>query len=402
MPRSPAVLFILITVMIDSMGIGLILPVMPDLLRQVGGGDLAHAAIWGGILATGFAVMQFLFGPTLGNLSDRFGRRPVLLIALTVMALDYLVMAMAGAIWLLLIGRMVGGITAATHSTATAFMADISDPKDKAANFGLISAAFGFGFIIGPLLGGLLGELGSRAPFYAAAGLAAGNAVLGWFVLPETVTDRIRRPFDWRRANPLGAFRHLSHLPGIGRLLTLYFLYQVSVAVFPAVWAYFTRARFGWEEGMTGLSLAAYGASMVVVQGFLIRPVLARLGEARTILVGLSLSMAALAGIAFVPNGWAVLALTPINALGAMVLPAVQGMMSRIVPDDGQGELQGVLTSAAAVAMILSPLLMTQTFAAFTGPGAPVYLPGAPFLVALLLMALGTVIFAGRSARAPA
>ncbi len=214
--RLPVV-FILLTLMLDSMGIGLIIPVMPDLIREVTGGSLANAALWGGVMSTVFAVMQFLFGPVIGNLSDRYGRRPVLLISLAVMAADYVVMAVAGSIWLLLAGRVVGGITAATQSTASAYMADIAEPEKRAQYFGLIGAAFGIGFVIGPLVGGVLGEYGTRAPFWAAAALAAANGLLGFFVLRETVTDEIRRPFDWRRANPLGAFRALGQLPGIRR-----------------------------------------------------------------------------------------------------------------------------------------------------------------------------------------
>jgi len=215
--------FILLTVVIDAMGIGLILPVMPDLIQEVKGEGLGSAARWGAVLATIFAAMQFIFGPIVGSLSDRFGRRPILLISLVVMALDYLLMAVAGTITLLIIGRIIGGITAATQSTAAAYMADISKPEDKAANFGLIGAAFGIGFVLGPLLGGVLAELGTRAPFYAAALLAAGNAVFGYFVLPETVTDAIRRPFSWLRANPLGAFKHIGALPGLKKLLTISF-----------------------------------------------------------------------------------------------------------------------------------------------------------------------------------
>ncbi|MDJ0626858.1 MAG: TCR/Tet family MFS transporter [Rhodobacter sp.] len=396
MPRTLPIIFILITVVIDAMGIGLILPVMPDLIREVTGGDLASAAIWGGILSTVFAVMQFLFGPVVGNLSDRFGRRPVLLVALGVMALDYLVMALAGTIWLLLIGRIVGGITAATQSTANAFMADISKPEEKAANFGLIGAAFGIGFVIGPLLGGLLGEYGTRAPFYAAAVLAAANMVFGYFILPETVTDRIRRPFEWRRANPFGAFAYIGALPGVGRLIAMFFLYQVAFFVYPAIWAYFTRARFGWEPGMVGLSLASFGIAMAIVQGGLIRIVLARLGERFTVLYGLAFNFCAFLALALVTNGTLALILTPLTALGAVVTPALQGMMSRTVPDDAQGELQGVLTSAAAVSMIVSPLIMTQIFAAFTGGLAPVYLPGAPFLVSMLLMVACAAVFFAR------
>jgi len=394
------VIFILITVAIDSMGIGLIMPVMPDLIREVSGGDLAHAAIWGGILSTVFAVMQFLFGPLVGNLSDRFGRRPVLLVALGVMAIDYLVMALAGALWLLLIGRIIGGITAATHSTANAYMADISKPEEKSANFGLIGAAFGIGFVIGPIIGGLLGELGTRAPFYAAAALAAANTVFGYYVLPETVTDRIRRPFSAARANPFNAFKHVSNLPGIGKLLIVYFLYQIAFYVYPAVWAYFTRARFGWEDGMVGLSLASFGIGIAVVQGGLMPFILRQLGEHRTVLVGLGFSLCAFFAMAIVTNGVIALILTPLSAFASVVNPALQGIMSRNVPDDSQGELQGVLTSIAAVSMILSPLLMTQLFAYFTSAGAAVFFPGAPFVLSAALVIGCVAVFVTRPRRA--
>ncbi|KMW56074.1 Tetracycline efflux protein TetA [Candidatus Rhodobacter oscarellae] len=404
MPRSRSlpITFILITVVIDSMGIGLIMPVMPDLIREIGGGDLANAAIWGGVLSAVFAVMQFLFGPVVGNLSDRFGRRPVLLVALFVMALDYIVMAMAGAMWLLLLGRVVGGITAATQSTAAAYMADISKPEEKAANFGLISAAFGAGFVLGPLIGGLLGELGTRAPFYAAAALAGLNLVFGYFVLPETVDDRIRRPFQWRRANPFGAFSSVGRLPGLTALLVLFFVYQVAFFVYPAVWAYFARAQFGWEDGMVGVSLAAFGIAMVVVQAGLIRLILSRLGERMTILFGLLFNAGTFLIMSVLASGTIALILTPLTALGAVVTPALQGMMSRAVSDDAQGELQGVLTSAGAVAMIVSPLLMTQTFAYFTAESAPIYLPGAPFAVSMLLMIVSLFVFMAARATEPA
>lgn len=266
--------FILITLVIDAMGIGLIMPVMPDLIRDVSGGGLADAAIWGGIMATSFAVMQFLFGPVIGNLGDRFGRRPVLLTSMAVMALDYLIMAVAGSIWLLLAGRIVGGITAATQSTATAYIADISTPEEKAARFGLTGAAFGLGFVLGPVMGGLLGELGPRAPFYAAAVLAMLNLALGAVALPETVTDRIRRPFDLRSANPFRTFGQMGQLPGLRQMLIIFFLYEFAFIVYPATWAYFSQARFGWSPAMVGVSLAAYGLSSVVVQAILIRPIL--------------------------------------------------------------------------------------------------------------------------------
>ncbi|WP_425394196.1 TCR/Tet family MFS transporter [Aestuariivita boseongensis] len=383
--------------MLDAMGIGLIMPVMPDLILEVQGGTLASAALWGGVLSTVFAVMQFLFGPIVGALSDRYGRRPILLVSLVVMSLDYLVMAVAGTIWLLLLGRVVGGITAATGPTASAYMADISAPHEKAANFGLIGAAFGAGFVLGPMVGGLLAEFGTRAPFYAAAVLAALNAVLGYVVLTETVTDRIRRPFSWKRANPFGAFRHVARLPGIGRLLVIYLLYSIAFYVYPAVWSYFTQERFGWSPQMIGLSLGLFGIMMAVTQGGLIRIFLRWFGERNTVIYGHVFDMAAFAAMAVVTSGTLALILTPLAALGAVITPALSAMMSRAVGDDAQGELQGVLASLHALSMILSPLVMTGIFAAFTHETAPIYLPGAPFVLSLVLMAISLAVFLGRA-----
>lgn len=381
------------TVTLDAMGIGLIMPIMPELILEVQGGTLASAALWGGVLTTAFAFMQFVFGPIMGNLSDRFGRRPVLLISLVVMAADYLVMAVAGTIWLLLIGRVVGGITAATQSTANAYMADISKPADKAANFGLLGAGFGIGFVLGPLIGGMLGEYGTRAPFYAAAVLAALNFAFGYFVLTETVTDKIQRPFKWRNANPFGAFKQMSRLPGIRRLLIVFFMYSVAFHVYPSVWSYFTQERFGWSPQMIGLSLALFGILMAIVQGGLIRLILSRLGEWRTIVWGLGFDIVAFGAMAVVTSGTVALILTPLAALGAATIPALTGIMSQLVADDEQGALQGVMTSAGALAMIVSPMLMTSVFAEFTREGALIYLPGAPFVVSMVLMLIALVVF---------
>jgi len=400
--NRPAVVFILLTVMIDSMGIGLIIPVMPDLIQEVRiGSDLSTAALWGGILSTTFAVMQFLFGPVIGNLSDRFGRRPVLLVSLVVMALDYLVMAVAGSIWLLFAGRIVGGITAATGPTANAYMADISDAKDRAANFGLVGAAFGMGFVLGPSIGGLLAEYGTRAPFYAAALLAALNAVFGYFVLRETLTDAIRRPFLWRRANPFGAFRHIGKLPGIGALLVVFFLYQVAFMVYPAVWSFFGKERFDWPPSTIGLSLALFGVMMAIVQGGLIRIALGRLGERGTVVYGHIFDIGAFLALAFVKNGTVALILTPLAAFAAVITPALQGIMSQSVGADQQGELQGALTSISALAMIISPMLMTGMFAAFTGPDTAIYLPGAPFLLSAGLIVAGLIVFVVSGRQSP-
>ncbi|PJE35138.1 tetracycline resistance MFS efflux pump [Pseudooceanicola lipolyticus] len=385
------ILFILITVVLDAMGIGLIMPIMPDLIREVRGGTLAGAALWGGILSTVFAVMQFGFGPLVGSLSDRFGRRPVLLISLFFMTLDYLVMALAGSIWLLLAARIVGGITAATHATASAFMADISAPEDKAANFGLIGAGFGIGFVLGPLMGGLLAEYGTRAPFYAAAALSALNLLLGACVLRETV--RRPRAFSWARANPLGAFRHLSRMPGIRPLLVVFFLYNLALYVYPAIWAYFTQARFGWSPDIIGLSLALYGITSALVQTVLIRSLMRHWGERLTVLQGLFFDIGTCLLLAVVTSGTVALILTPLAAIGAVVTPALQGTMSRQVADDAQGELQGVLSSVNALAVILSTMVMTSVFAAFTAPAAPVQFAGAPFLLAALLLVIALVIY---------
>lgn len=393
--RLPIV-FILMTVVIDAMGIGLIMPVMPELIREVAAGDLAQAAIWGGILSTSFAVMQFLFAPMVGRLSDAFGRRPVLLVSLLVMAADYVVMALAGTIWLLLAGRIVGGITAATHSTAFAYMADISDGEDKAKRFGLIGAAFGAGFVLGPALGGFMAEFGTRAPFYLAGALAFANAIFGWLVLPETVTEKNRRPFRFKGVNPFSAFAALSHLPAIRPLSLIYFLYQLATVVYPAIWAYFGVERFGWSPGMIGISLMLYGIGSAVVQGALVGPVISWLGERRTVIFGLAIECGTFVLLGFITSGTITLMLTPLIAIGGVGLPALQGIIAQKVPDDSQGELQGVLSSITSIAMVIGPVMLTQLFAWATAEGNPIYLPGAPFLLSGVLMLIALTLFAGR------
>jgi len=399
--RKRAFIFILITLMLDAMGIGLILPVMPDLIGEIEGGTIGTAAIWGGILATTFAVMQFIFGPILGSLSDRYGRRPVLLISLLIMSLDYLIMAVAGSIWLLFLTRVIGGITAATLSTANAFIADISEPHEKSANFGLVGAAFGLGFVLGPVIGGLLGEFGTRAPFYAAAALGALNLVFGYYVLPETVTDRIRRPFSLRRANPFGAFKALGQLEGVRRLIFLVFLYEFAFIVYPATWAYFTKEAYGWSPGMVGASLALFGIGIAIVQAVLIRFMLRRYGERGTIIYGITFNFLAFVVLTMISNGWIALAFIPLTALGAVVTPALQGLMSQRAGDDQQGELQGVISSAKSMAMIFSPLVMTQAFYAFTNDTG-VYFPGAAFALSAGIMIACMVVFLGRPRTATA
>ena len=380
--------FVLATVAIDAIGIGIIIPVMPDLILEVGAGTLGSAAVWGGILASVFAVMQLLFGPTIGNLSDRYGRRPVLLISLFFMGIDYLVMGVAHTIWLLFVGRVIGGLTASTQPTVAAYIADISEPDEKAQNFGLIGAAFGIGFVLGPLFGAAFAELGTRAPFYAAAAFSLGNMVFGWFVLPETVTDEIRRPFDWKRANPLGGLIHVGRLPGLKLLLAIMFFFQVAFTVYPAIWSFYTLERFGWEPWMIGVTLAAYGVAIAFVQGWLIRVVLKYMSERQTVLFGFVFEMVGFFGYGFITETWQVFVLIPLGSLGAVALPALQGIMSRTALDNQQGELQGVLTGVVSLAMIISPLIMTLIFREFVKDGGLFYLPGAPFLLAFLLTLL--------------
>ena len=393
MPSRLPVFFIVMTVVIDAMGIGLIVPVMPELIQEVHGGNIGNAAIWGGILATSFAVMQFLFSPVLGALSDSFGRRPVLLVSLLVMAADYVVMALAGSIWLLLAGRIIGGITAATHSTAMAYMADVSAPHEKAARFGLIGAGFGIGFVIGPVLGGLLADYGTRAPFWAAAALALANAALGFFVLRETITAAKARAFEWRRANPFGALRSVARLDGLKLLLLVFFFFNIATHVYPAVWAYFGTERFSWPASIIGLSLGLYGIGFAFAQGVLVRPAIRRLGPRRAVMLGMCSSIASFLLLTFITNGTLLLWLIPFFSLGAIAMPALQGTLSQAVPDNAQGELQGVLGSLSSLSMILSPVIMTQTFAYFSRQDAGFYLPGAPFLLAALIMGFALILY---------
>ncbi|MEI4485837.1 TCR/Tet family MFS transporter [Frigidibacter sp. MR17.14] len=387
MPHPLALPFILATVAIDAVGIGLIFPVLPGLIEEVTGTGLSQAALWGGLLASGYAVMQFLCGPLIGNLSDRFGRRPVILAALAVMAVDYTVMALAGTIWLLFAGRLVAGITGATHAAANAVAADISAPEDRARSFGHIGAALGAGFVAGPLLGGLLATIDLRAPFWAAAALALANLAFGLIALPETVTPGNRRAFDWARANPLGAFRAVSRLPGLGRMLTIYGLYAVAVYVWPSVWAFYGAAQFGWDPVWIGGSLALYGAAMALVQATLVGPLSRRFGDRGTLFIGMGVELVTYLFYGVVASGLLALLFTPLSALGSVVMPALQSRMSRAAAADAQGELQGVAGSLMAVAMCLSPLVMTAVFGAFTRAGGPLpHLPGAPFLVSALLI----------------
>ena len=388
-----AAAFVVVTVLIDAMGIGIIMPVMPDLIRELTDLPLGAAALWGGYLSFVYALMQFAFGPTLGNLSDRFGRRPVLLLSLFALAVDYLIMGFAPTLWLLFAGRALAGVAGATYSTANAYMADVSPPDRRAQNFGLIGAGFGVGFVAGPLIGGLAGELGTRAPFFVAAALAMINFAYGALVLPETLAPENRRRFDWRRANPLGAARQIAGMPTIAWFFVAMFLFNLAHFAYPAVWSFYTKEAFAWSNAQIGLSIAIVGISFAVVQGWLIRLILPRLGEVGTAFWGFVLSIAGLVLFGLATEGWMVYAIIPFTGLGALITPAMTALMSRRVPANAQGELQGALSGVLGVTLIISPVLMTQTFGYFTSAGAPVYLPGAPFLAAAALMALALVPF---------
>ena len=390
--RAPFII-VMATLMIDAMGIGLIMPVMPDLIGEILGQGISSAAVWGSLLSFTYAAMQFLFGPMIGGLSDRFGRRPVLMFSLIVLGIDYMIMAAAQVMWLLILARMMSGIAGATYSTATAYLADSSTREKRAANFGLVGAAFGIGFIIGPAIGGLLGELGSRAPFIAAGLLALGNAVFAYFALPETLTVENRREFQLRRANPLRALLRLKAVPAIGLLLVVDFLYVVATHVYPVIWSYFAKLQFGWSSGMVGASLATYGLTTAIVLGLVIRPILRRLGEVRTAYLGLVMCVVALVVVALIENGAMVFVLMPVIALGAIAGPAMQGMMANEVSDNEQGELQGVLASIAGIAAIISPLISAAAFRTFTKDDAVLFLPGAPFLVAAVLAVAALALF---------
>ena len=389
--RLPLI-FITLTILIDGIGIGLIFPVMPDLIRELTGRDLSDAAIWGGVLATSYAVMQFFFGPIVGNLSDRFGRKPILISALIILALDYLIMAMAHTIWLLLLGRLLAGITAATQSTASAFMADVSAPEEREKNFGLIHAAMGIGFALGPLIGGLLAGIDTRAPFYAAAVLAGGNALFGIFVMPESLSADKRRAFSLKRANPFAAFHAIGTLGGVLPLLVVFGLYQVAYFVYPAIWAFFAQAQFSLDTTTIGLTLFVFGVSMGISQAFLIAPLTKRFGAYVVVLGAIVIDVVAFISIGFATSVAVMWFLTVVTGISSIAMPALQAIMSRAAPDNRQGELQGVLGSIAALATIVSPLLMTETFAIFTRTDAPIRLPGAPFLIAALLTATCFII----------
>lgn len=390
--RRAALLFIFVTLTINAMGIGLMMPVMPALLTELTDLPLSEAARWGGTVSLIYALMQFLFGPLLGNLSDRFGRRPVLLVSMIAIAADYLVMALAWNMAVLLVARTLSGIAGATMAAASAFIADVSSKQDRAKNFGLVGAGFGVGFVLGPIIGGFLGELGTRAPFYAAAGLSFFNFLFGYFMIPESLTVGNRRPFDWRRANPFGALRQIAAYPGVRALLAALLLFDIAHYVYPAIWSFYVAEAFNWSPGNIGVSLAAVGVGYAVVQGYLIRVLDARMTPGQILFSGLACNLVAFVALSMAHAEWVIYTFIPFAALGALATPAFSGLLSMAVADDTQGEMQGLISSAAGLAMVISPLVMTQTFSVFTGASSPVYFPGAPFAISAVLIVLAGLI----------
>lgn len=388
-----AFLFVFVTVLLDMMGFGLIIPVLPSLITDLTSLTAEEAVVWGGALTATFAFTNFLAGPTLGGLSDRFGRRPILLASIATLVIDYLIMGFANTLVLLFVGRALAGISSATFSTANAYIADTTEPEDRGKAFGMIGAAFGIGFIIGPAIGGLLGELSYRAPFFAAAGLATLNFLYGWFVLPESLKEENRRPFDIKRSNPFGTFKHFAKLPHISWFFVIIGLYGIAHTVYPATWNFHGEIRYDWTEGQIGLSLALVGIVDAFVQAVLLGFLHKKLGPQRTLMIGLCVNTCAFLAFSFAGLGWIALAIIPMTALGGVVRPSIMTMMSNRTPANAQGELQGANSALQSLAMIFSPLLMTQTLHAFSVDSAPIYFPGAAFFLAAILTALCFIPF---------
>lgn len=380
--KQPAVGFIFATMLIDIIGIGIIIPVIPKLLEELIQSDLSEAAKIGGWLTFSYAFVQFLFAPLIGNISDKFGRRPVLLTSLFAFSIDYLILALAPSIVWLFIGRIMAGITGASASTASAYIADISTAENKAKNFGLIGAAFGIGFIVGPVIGGFLGQIGSRVPFYAAATLCFVNFLWGLIYLPESLPKSKRRNIEWKAANPIGSVIRLKKYPQIILLISaMFFMYLAGHAV-NSNWTFFTMYKFGWDERMVGLSLAAVGICVGLVQGFLVRWSNPKFGNAKNILAGLTINMIGLILFGFAEHSWLMFVFLIPYCIGGIAGPALQSEVTSYVDEDEQGQLQGTITSINSSTAIFGPVLMTSVFYYFTHDQAPFHFPGAPFVLA--------------------
>jgi MFS transporter, DHA1 family, tetracycline resistance protein len=411
--RNSAIIFIFITMLIDVIGFGIVIPVFPKLLTNLIHGNLSEASQYGGFLMFAYAFMQFFFSPIIGGLSDRFGRRPVILAALFGFAVDYVLTGFAPTIGWLFVGRILAGITGASFTVAGAYIADVSEPEKRAQNFGMIGAAFGLGFIIGPALGGLLGKLGTylastypdssfigydihfwavRLPFFASAFLALVNWLYGYFILPESLKVENRRDFDWKRANPIGSLKQLRKYPMLwGLTLPLLLIYVASYSQ-QSVWSFYTMEKFGWDEGLVGASLVAVGIAAAVVQGGLTRFILPKLGMNKSVYFGLALSTIAYLLYAIAWEGWMLFAIIAIASFGGISMPAMQGIMSNQVPSNEQGELRGALTSLMSLTAIIGPLIMTNLFTYFTSKNAIIQLPGAPFWASSLLLFLSIIL----------
>lgn len=390
--KSAAIGFIFITMLIDITGWGIIIPVIPKLISELIQGDISEAAKYGGWLGFAFAFTQFLFAPLVGNLSDKYGRRPIILISLFAFALDYLLLAFSPTITWLFVGRIIAGLSGASITTASAYIADISTPENRAKNFGMIGAAFGLGFIIGPVLGGLLGQYGSRVPFYAAAILCMCNFLYGYFILPESLSKENRREFDWKRANPIGAIKHLKKYPQlIGIVVAIFLLYVGSHAVH-SNWSFYTMYQFKWDERMVGISLGMVGLLVGIVQGGLIRWTSPRLGNEKSIYIGLALYTIGMLLFAFATESWMMFVFLIPYCLGGIAGPALQAVVSGNVPANEQGEIQGTLASLMSASAIIGPPMMTNTFYFFTHKEAPFQFAGAPFILGGFLMLLSTII----------
>ncbi len=394
-----ATVFIYVTVLIDMIGVGLIWPVMPALLQDVGHVDLGRASEIGGWMFAAYSLAQFLFGPLIGNLSDRFGRRPLLLLAIGGLAVDYVFSALAPTLWLLFLGRIIAGLCGASHVIATAYLTDVTAPDQRARAFGLIGAAFGMGFVIGPAVGGMLGEFGPRVPFWAAAVLAGANFVLGWFLLPESLPEAKRRRFDWRRANPFGVLKVFRGYPTVLPLTLVMSLYLFAGSIYPTLWTFWGIAAFGWTELTIGLTLALFGILAALIEGVLSGPLVRWFGEPRVVIAGLLTATVGAIGFGLAGTTATVLVLLVVVAFEGLVHPCLTALMTKEVPDDAQGELQGGISSLANVAMLLAAIFFTQIFGWFVRPEAASPSPGAPFFVASVIFAAALLLFLSVRAR---
>lgn len=390
-------LFLVFMIMfIDVIGIAIIMPVLPTFLAELTGADIGTAAVDGGWLLLVYSAMQFLFAPLVGNLSDRFGRRPVLLFCICTFAIDNLICALATSFWMLFVGRVLAGISGASFGTAAAYIADVSTEETRAKNFGLIGIAFGTGFALGPVIGGILGEFGARVPFFGAALLAFVNFAFAWALLPESLGVRHRRRFEFARANPLGALQQMRHYPGIYPVLAVFFCYWLAHSVYPAVWAFVSSYRYGWSEGQIGLSLGMFGICAALVMAFVLPRVVPVLGEWRSAALGLSFAVLGLAGYAAAWHGWMIYAVIVLTAIENIADPTLRSISSARVPPSAQGELQGALSSLSSLTTIIGPLIFTQMFGTFTGPAAPVAFAGAPYALAAAILFCGVLLFVFR------